>query len=799
MTPTTALRHQLCAAGYVPLPLIGKRPVLKDWQKRTDASPGDVDIWEGLYPAATNTGALTRLMPTFDIDITNPDAAEAVEGMVRERFEERGHIPCRVGKAPKRAIPFRTNTPFPKITGAIIAPDGSADQKIEFLCDGQQVVLAGIHPDTGKPYAWHYGTPGPVRLDDLAYISADEAKVLVDDAIELLVRDHGYSRPPDKTQGNGAAGTPEHWADLLANIAAGRELHDSIVSLAAKLILSGMDDRAAANFLRAALENSAAPRDERYQARLKEIGAAVGSARRKFRSTSSSASSGPAGPTAATTRPVIEIAGDRLVANTIHAEAAIIADSRNTPVFQRGGLLVRILRLEQAELQHGISRAAAAPLISAVTSEWLRCRLNEAVHFVKKDGRARGLVDKDPPAEYATALLNRSGDWKFPQLHGVIEAPTLRADGSILQSAGYDRTTGLYFDPGPATFDPIPTDPDRDDALQSIAVLEDLLKGFPFVDHTARSVALAALLTAAVRRSLPTAPLFIFDAPTHASGKTLLARVVARVVSGRDAAGVTFSGDPEEERKKLIAVLLAGDTVVCLDNISKPLEGDTLCSILTMPTVQDRRLGANEMITVPTHALFLATGNNTRVRGDLATRVLIARIDPGVEHPEERVFDRDLLAFVHDHRGRLVQAALAAMRAYVVAGRPPQPLKPFGRFEAWSDLVRATLVWLNCTDPCASRDQIEHDDPITADLGAVLQALKEEFKSDKFSTSQVIGAAMGGSTGLALALQAALPRGEIKPRSVGYYLRAHKDRIVGGLRICNAGATHGSTQWVIEG
>lgn len=75
-------------------------------------------------------------MPTFDIDVLNPEASEAVEVLVRERFEERGHILVRIGLAPKRAIPFRTDKPFDKIEVNFIAPDGSAGQKFELLSDG---------------------------------------------------------------------------------------------------------------------------------------------------------------------------------------------------------------------------------------------------------------------------------------------------------------------------------------------------------------------------------------------------------------------------------------------------------------------------------------------------------------------------------------------------------------------------------------------------------------------------------------------------------------------------------------
>jgi hypothetical protein len=268
----TELRHQLCAAGFVPLPLMGKAPVLKGWQKRTDASPGDIEIWEKLFPAALNTGALTAHMPALDVDITNPMAAEAIEALARERYEERGYICTRIGKAPKRAILFRTDAPFAKIIANLVGPNGGTDQKLEMLANGQQIVISGIHPDTHKPYAWHGGTPGQIRREDLPYITADEARALIDDAAELLVREFGYTRRRHKSNGPDApAERGTDWAPLVNNIASGCELHGSLRDAAAKLVVGGMTEGAAVNLLRALMETSTAPRDGRFAQRLAEI------------------------------------------------------------------------------------------------------------------------------------------------------------------------------------------------------------------------------------------------------------------------------------------------------------------------------------------------------------------------------------------------------------------------------------------------------------------------------------------------------------------------------------------------
>jgi hypothetical protein len=205
MTAPTALRLKLKAAGFAPLPLQGKVPAPKAWQEKIDCNHNEIASWEWSFLRAASTGILTKFVPTIDIDILNPEAAEAVEALARKRFEERGHVLVRIGQPPKRAILLRTIEPFKKIVGNVTAPDGSA-QRIELLGDGQQVVVCGIHPSTGKPYRWHGGEPGERKSEELPDVSADEAQAFVDDAVALLVKEHGYKATAPQPKGNGQDG-----------------------------------------------------------------------------------------------------------------------------------------------------------------------------------------------------------------------------------------------------------------------------------------------------------------------------------------------------------------------------------------------------------------------------------------------------------------------------------------------------------------------------------------------------------------------------------------------------------------
>lgn len=94
--------------------------------------------------------------------------------------------------------------------------------------------------------------------------------------------------------------------------------------------------------------------------------------------------------------------------------------------------------------------------------------------------------------------------------------------------------------------------------------------------------------------------MFITAAPVAGSGKTLLHDAIAVIATGRQATTINFSDNAEEQRKRLTAVLAAGDAIVNIDNMERELSGDTLCSILTSGEYSDRRLGQTELLRLRT-------------------------------------------------------------------------------------------------------------------------------------------------------------------------------------------------------
>ena len=95
------------------------------------------------------------------------------------------------------------------------------------------------------------------------------------------------------------------------------------------------------------------------------------------------------------------------------------------------------------------------------------------------------------------------------------------------------------------------------------------------------------------------------------------ARVVTNVVTGTDATAITFGDDENEMKKLLFSALLANDQVIVFDNLTRPLEGAALNTVLTEASWEERVLGESRTATVPTNALFLASGNNLQINGDM--------------------------------------------------------------------------------------------------------------------------------------------------------------------------------------
>jgi putative DNA primase/helicase len=464
-------------------------------------------------------------------------------------------------------------------------------------------------------------------------------------------------------------------------------------------------------------------------------------------------------------------------------------------LFVFAGRLVRLHVLQ--EPQEGVvRRPRAAVVLHPAEPDHLVELAGLAATHEKFDRRADEYRPCDCPRRVAASFLARGAWPELPTVAGVVEAPTLRADGRLLDRPGYDAESGLYlaFADLPGYTSPPPS-PSRDDAEEALAMLLQTIDSFPLVDYSDRCAVLAGFLTALVRRSLPSAPMLGITAPAAGSGKSLLAEGLAVGATGRHGAMLSIGSDDAEMEKRLAGVLLAGDAVVILDNLERPLRSELLCSILTQSAVRLRPLGGSSVLTVPTSACFVATANNLQIHGDLRRRTMLARIDAGVERPERRRFERDFLADLAARRGELIRALLTIPLAYRAAGSPEiSDLEPVGSFAQWDRLVRRPLVWAGLPDPMTAAEELRQDDPDVAAARQLFAAWRGVFGDRRVSAAEVVeaGMAMQPMSGeretpeLYAALQLVCSE---KPnvRRLGYWLRSHRGRIVDGLRLESAG------------
>ncbi len=403
------------------------------------------------------------------------------------------------------------------------------------------------------------------------------------------------------------------------------------------------------------------------------------------------ASRPPAPPPKNPGLPSIIIDDTQLSDLTAQALAAVRQANDPASVFVRAGTLARVMR-DENEL----------PRIEAFDRVRMRCRLSEVANFftLRKGEAGYEPVGTNPPLSLAENVLAQT-TWDLPPLAGIARAPILRQDGTICSEPGYDPVSKLFYSPDAGlTLTPIPEYPSTDEVLACVDILLNLIDDFPFADEPSRANALAILFSLLMRPVIKGhVPLAIVDAPVQGTGKTLLVTVLASIAVGNVAAESIPSRDNDDEwRKKITSILLAASPFVLLDNIpdNTTIESPALAAALTTSEWADRRLGGNEMVRLPSRVVWVATGNNLRVAGDMPRRSYGIRLDANAERPWERTGFKitGLAQHVLANRGDLVSAALTIIRAWYTNGKPMATVPALGSFEEWASTIGSVLAFV---------------------------------------------------------------------------------------------------------
>lgn len=198
---------------------------------------------------------------------------------------------------------------------------------------------------------------------------------------------------------------------------------------------------------------------------------------------------------------VLEWDNDEFAGCTVADDAERSISASGIPVYHRG-VLVRPAVTELDAAADGKTHVAALHPLGVPDMLDLFCR---TARWQKWNENAKRQVPTDPPEMVALILLARKGQWRLPQLRGILSTPTLRRDGSLLLNPGYDEASRYFLALPPDLRVPdISDEPDRSEALAALALLERLLVDFPFIDDggASKAVGVSLLITAVIRRAV---------------------------------------------------------------------------------------------------------------------------------------------------------------------------------------------------------------------------------------------------------------------------------------------------------
>ncbi|MFN7891057.1 MAG: primase-helicase zinc-binding domain-containing protein [Pirellula sp.] len=415
-------------------------------------------------------------------------------------------------------------------------------------------------------------------------------------------------------------------------------------------------------------------------------------------------------------------------------------------LFVRGGVLVHAIESEDVDAEGRLVVRDLPPCL-------VRERITQACKLLtEKETEDEVEITPIRPPNWLIDAVYRRGSYggMVRPLSGIIESPTIRVDGSIVQTPGYDQRTGLIFRSS-ISFPPVQESPARDDAARASKELLEVLIDFPMQDDADRSAWVSMVLSMIGRSCIDGyVPLFAVTANIRGAGKSLLVDAATLIAYGRRASRKAFTRDDDEMRKSITAVAIGAVPSVLFDNLDIQLGGAALDAAITSSTWSDRVLGQSRMTgDLPMRTVWSATGNNMAFGSDVGRRVLPIRLQSPLETPENRsgFVHPDLLSWVASQRPRLAVAALTILRAYFVAGCPKQSKGDWGSFESWTAKIRAAIVWAGGTDPLPTRTTALAGDDTAALLGKLIMGIEQADPSGIGLTTKEIQRKTFGSQG----------------------------------------------------
>ncbi|WOI58636.1 bifunctional DNA primase/polymerase [Streptomyces fradiae] len=432
---------------------------------------------------------------------------------------------------------------------------------------------------------------------------------------------------------------------------------------------------------------------------------------------------------AVSARPELDITNE---ADGIDGVLALMGEGRLPDLYKRSGGPCWVFRDDNDD-----------PVVQQLGTDNLRAYLADHVssYVVKRNAVTEELEEQRElfmPKSCSTILGRK--DWPLPILRGVVTSPVIRRDGTLLDSLGYDRATGLYLEPRVPLRRLAPQVTRESLERAKAIVLDQVLKDFPWVAASDRAHFLGALLTPILRPYFhgPT-PMFVLTATAAGTGKSLLKDIF------RYCYGIADTAWPENDtelRKSITTQLYGtGQPVVVLDNLPNGyvIKSPVLSALLTSEVWGDRVLGATSKVSMPNDRVWIVTGNSLRTGGDNGRRVLWVRLDADCPDPDQRdnFTIGDLRPWLRSNASTLVAALVTLVRAWVAAGAPTIRVRK-GDYSEWASMMAGLLGFLGVDGWMADRDEARDQDDELQEWSLFLEMWRETYGEEPLTTGALI-------------------------------------------------------------
>jgi hypothetical protein len=318
--------------------------------------------------------------------------------------------------------------------------------------------------------------------------------------------------------------------------------------------------------------------------------------------------------------------------------------------------------------------------------------------------------------------------WEFiellPEIRRVnpVRLPVFREDGRVdLLKPGYFADKGFYTVESGMEYDETMT------RERAVAVLNDLLKDFPFVNERSKASVIAGMLTmfcATMLSARACRPGFLFVANAPGAGKTLLVKLIVLPVCG--SCELQTLPRKEETKKVLDTLAIEASLYAVFDNIRGTVQSEAVESFITAATWGGRPLGESTKFSVENVTTVFLTANQAKTSDDMAERVLFVELFIQEADNRDRIIPRvidETFLIEPKRRSQILSALCALVRAWDLLDGKPEPPAPMQRFEEWSRIVAGVVMAAGYADPLAKPEITSGADVERRDMHSLVKFL----------------------------------------------------------------------------